>query len=113
MPFFFDFPPRDLAAAAIANSSTTRMTMMYCRLPSSRSEIGDSPSPEVPSPAGSDGVSWTSPTVYSAVIVLVMPEEVSVMRTVSVCVPSAGRAGVLLISVVFVAEPSPKSQTYS
>ena len=85
------------------------MTMMYCRLPSSRSDIGDSPSLA----GSSDGVSWTSPTVYSAVIVLAIPEEVSVMRTVSVCVPSAGLAGVLLISVVFVAEPSPKSQTYS
>lgn len=85
------------------------MTMMYCRLPSSRSEMGD-----LPSPAGSsDGVSWTSPTVYSAVIVLVMPEDMSVMRTDSVCVPSAGLATVLLMSVVFVAEPSPKSQTYS
>ena len=83
--------------------------MMYCRLPSSRSEMGDSPSPV----GSSDGVSGASPTVYAAVIVLGMPEDVSVMRTVSVCVPSAGLAGVLLISVVFVAEPSPKSQTYS
>ena len=83
--------------------------MMYCRLPSSRSEMGDSPSPA----GSSDGVSGTSPMVYWNVTVLVMPDDMSVTWTFRVWVPSAGLATCLLLSLVMVSDPSPKSQTNS